>query len=253
MWSTRLKACVGLMLIMPMNVHTFVLPRHSANLSMKRYPQHDNNLGNTPFTNLNVATFPPMEYTDDRSGHHGSRLSDLEKRLRKITLSGMKKKKPGPKKRRPGQENIPPNVHRVETLAEYKTVVADEKQKIVIVRFFATWCKACRAMEPYFYRMAGKYPDVSFVEVPISAKNADLHQGLDIPRVPFGHIYHPEAGLVEERRVLKKLFPEFETVAQWYVDGFCELPEDWKDCRSPFQSKHEEISSKNDEEISWAW
>jgi len=252
-WSKRMKTCVGLMFIMPMNVHPFVFLRNAANLSqMQQYPQCDKNIYITPFMTMNVAAFPPMEYKDDRSESRGGRLSNLEKRLRNITISGMKKKKPGPQKRRPGQGDIPHNVHRVETLAEYKTVVADEKKKIVIVRFFAPWCKACQAMEPYFYRMARKYPQISFVEVPITAKNADLHQGLNIPRVPFGHIYHPEAGLVEERRVLKKLFPEFETMAQWYIDGFCELPEDWKDCSSPFQSKHDE-KPKHDEDTSWAF
>jgi hypothetical protein len=57
--------------------------------------------------------------------------------------------------------------------------------------------------------MATKYPDVIFVDVPVTNENANLHQGLGVPSLPFGHIYHPAAGLVEELRLTRKLFPEF--------------------------------------------
>mmetsp|Transcript_40146 Transcript_40146/g.60257 ORF Transcript_40146/g.60257 Transcript_40146/m.60257 type:complete len:96 (+) Transcript_40146:30-317(+) len=80
-------------------------------------------------------------------------------------------------------------------------------------------------MRPFFYRAAAKYPNVSFVEVPVTEKNAHLHQGLGVPSVPFGHIYHPEAGLVEEQKISKKFFPQFEQILETYVNGVCELPE----------------------------
>lgn len=39
------------------------------------------------------------------------------------------------------QTELPPNVHAVETLADYKRVVADETESVVAVRFYAPWCK----------------------------------------------------------------------------------------------------------------
>jgi hypothetical protein len=36
---------------------------------------------------------------------------------------------------------LPPNVHVVSTLQDYKTMVADETQSVVAVRFYAPWCK----------------------------------------------------------------------------------------------------------------
>lgn len=117
----------------------------------------------------------------------------------------------------------PRNVVVVNTLEEYKAVVADEKERMVVVRFYATWCKSCKAIGPSFYRLANRNPSISFVEVPVTQHNANLHQGLGVSSLPFGHIYHPKAGLLEELRISKKHFPKFEKILQSYVCGFCEL------------------------------
>lgn len=144
-------------------------------------------------------------------------MSSFEKRMRKLTL-GRSGSATRDKKRK---LNGPPNVTRVTTLQEYKDVVGCEKEKIVVVRFFATWCKSCKAMAPKFYRLSNTYSNVSFVEVPVTDKNTELHQGLGVPSVPFGHIYLPNAGLVEEMRISKRTFPEFEDALETYVDGSC--------------------------------
>ena len=59
-------------------------------------------------------------------------------------------------------------------------------------------------MVPYFYRLARKRTDILFLGVPITNKNIDLHQGLGVPSAPFGHIYHPDAGFVEELPICKR-------------------------------------------------
>ena len=38
--------------------------------------------------------------------------------------------------------------------------------------------------------------------------------------------FHPEVGLVEERKINKNLFAEFKTVLQTYVDGECPVTYD---------------------------
>mmetsp|Transcript_53823 Transcript_53823/g.64960 ORF Transcript_53823/g.64960 Transcript_53823/m.64960 type:complete len:193 (+) Transcript_53823:227-805(+) len=119
----------------------------------------------------------------------------------------------------------PSNVMVVNTLEEYKQHVADVKDKIVVVRFYATWCKACKAIGPSFYRLANTYPEISFVEVPVTQHNANLHQGLGVSSLPFGHIYIPDVGLAEELRISKKHFPRFEKELQSYAYGSCDLPD----------------------------
>lgn len=109
------------------------------------------------------------------------------------------------------------------TIQEYKAIVADEKDCIVCVRFYAPWCKACKAVQQPFRKLCRTTPQVKFVEVPLTKENAFLHEGLGIPSLPYGHIYHPTAGLVEERKInlKKKEFATFEQVLQTYVQGEC--------------------------------
>jgi thiol-disulfide isomerase/thioredoxin len=125
------------------------------------------------------------------------------------------------KKVRPKQ-----NVLLVDSLMDYKTVVVDEPEKLVVVRFFATWCKSCRASEPHFMKLVSKFsPEgVKFVEVPLTKDTAFMIEGLSVPSVPFAHIYHPEAGLVEEMRASKKHTSKLHEKLLSYVIGSCDLP-----------------------------
>lgn len=111
------------------------------------------------------------------------------------------------------------------TIQEYKSIVADEQDQIVCVRFYAPWCKACKAVQQPFRKLCRENPSVKFVEVPLTKENAFLHEGLGIPSLPYGHIYHPNAGLVEERKInlKKKEFATFEQVLKTYLDGECDV------------------------------
>jgi len=121
-----------------------------------------------------------------------------------------------------GQER-PPNLRVVHTLGEYKDALDLERGNIIVVRFFATWCKACKAIQPSFYRMASLYPNIVFLEVPVTNQNVNLHQGLGVPSLPYGHIYYPEAGLVEELKISKKYFHNLVKKVRWYNSGECNL------------------------------
>jgi thiol-disulfide isomerase/thioredoxin len=133
-------------------------------------------------------------------------------------------------KDRIGRQTIP---EQVLTLQEYKAVVADEKERIVCVRFYAPWCKACKAVQAPFRKLCRDYPSVKFVELPLTQENAFLHDGLGVPSLPYGHIYHPTAGLVEERKIKKNEFAQFAKVLETYVQGKCsvEYSENGDTCR----------------------
>ena len=105
----------------------------------------------------------------------------------------------------------PSNVQEVTDIVSYKKVVCDESNSIVVVRFYAPWCAMCKAIQPFWYKLARSLnPEVKFVEVPCTADNAKLHQALGIPSLPYGHIYYPQQGgsclLVEEASLNKKRF-----------------------------------------------
>jgi len=121
-----------------------------------------------------------------------------------------------------------PKVQLVDNIHDYKDVVVDEKEQIVVVRFFASWCRSCKASKPMFNKLVRTFSDssVKFVEVPLTKETAYLQEGLGVPSVPYAHVYHPDAGLVEEMKVSKPHFREFGQKLNSYVVGSCDLPED---------------------------
>ena len=108
---------------------------------------------------------------------------------------------------------------KVQTLEDYKSVVADEKDQLVAVRFYAPWCRSCKESEKYFRQLCRDHPNVKFVEVPTTKDNAFLTKGLGVESFPFGHIYHPDVGLVEELKINKHVFGDFQRQLKYYVDG----------------------------------
>ena len=219
-----------------------------------------------------------------------SQPKSFEERMREMVNGGRKKSTGSTTV--DNESKLPTNVKIVKTLEEYRRVVGGERDRIVVVRFFAPWCKvrclysqkprdrrrrflvevcilqnrvlsskskvnstlilrlvrlvfllrgspfsylyfqACKAVAPLFYRMANSRPEVLFIEVPVSDTNANLHQGLQVPSLPYGHIYHPSGGLVEEDRIARKFFPQFAHKVQSYVNGSCDLVDG--ECHSPY-------------------
>jgi len=129
-----------------------------------------------------------------------------------------------------------PNVTPVDNIVDYKAVVVDEENSIVVVRFFASWCRSCKASEPLFRNVVSQYSSplpadgdgvrrgVKFVTVQLTKDTAYLQEGLGVPSIPYVHVYHPEGGLVEERKFSKRYYAEFTEVLESYVVGSCDLP-----------------------------
>ena len=118
------------------------------------------------------------------------------------------------------------SILKVIDIHEYKKHVADETNQIVCVRFYMDSCRSCKATEGRFRRLASSkslHGVVKFVEVPVTKDNAYLHQGLNIPSFPYSHIYHPNVGLVEELKINRNVFKNFERILQTYVDGQCNV------------------------------
>jgi thiol-disulfide isomerase/thioredoxin len=121
-----------------------------------------------------------------------------------------------------------PTIQKVLSIDEYKKVVVEEKNVMVVVRFYAPWCRACKAISNRFrQQLPAKFgTSMKFVEVPLTKENAFLHEGLGVPSLPFAHVYHPDVGLVEERKINQKMFSEFVDVLQTYHQGYCVIQKD---------------------------
>jgi thiol-disulfide isomerase/thioredoxin len=132
-----------------------------------------------------------------------------------------------------------PDILTIDNIMDYKEQVALEVEQIVVVRFFASWCKSCRASEPLFRKLVhttkakqrkngnGRV-SVKFVQVPLNKQTAYLQEGLGVPSVPYSHIYHPDGGLVEELKLNKREMKKFSTVLESYIVGGCDLDDEHK-------------------------
>lgn len=133
-------------------------------------------------------------------------------------------------------------VHEVLSIEDYKSIVVEEKESIVVVRFYAPWCRACKAVASRFrQQLPRNYPSVKFVEVPLTQDNAFLHEGLGVPSLPYGHIYHPDVGLVEERKINKHVWSDFVDVLETYVNGSCDYPREEKETASEESAEEEHL------------
>ncbi|GMI37586.1 hypothetical protein TrCOL_g3547 [Triparma columacea] len=145
------------------------------------------------------------------------------------------------------QHANPAQVKRVTTIEAFREelVLSRAENKLLVVKFFAPWCKSCAKINLPFEKMSQMHLNTNFIQVPVTPTNADLHHGLGVPSLPFAHVYHPTAGLVEERRITRARFREFEKDLGNYVIGSCdvsygdEVAESDEDVRSKVENANE--------------
>jgi len=115
----------------------------------------------------------------------------------------------------------PSNLKIVGSRAEFDAGVAHgtEEYNLVVVRFYATWCKSCKAMQPLFRRLMQEHPNILFLEVPVSHARSFVTSELDVKTFPFGHVYGPGGGLVESRSIEKKNFSDFVSAIETRLKG----------------------------------
>jgi len=129
------------------------------------------------------------------------------------------------------QQQQQPQPQEVLTLDEFKTVVDEETEQIIVVKYYAPWCRACKAMSPSYKKIVEDYGgddsdkslNIKFVDAPMTSVNSEIHQAMGITTIPFAQIYHPKAGLVEERKIGRRYFSDFKKVLQSLEEGSCAL------------------------------
>lgn len=114
----------------------------------------------------------------------------------------------------------------VKDLQNYKHALdmAAEDEKMLAVLWYSPWCKACRAVMPGIRTLAKRHPNVQFIKVPVLPENTSLHQGLEVPSVPYLHLYAAkDPRLVEEKKMTRKRLSGFQKLLSDYEKGSCSL------------------------------
>jgi thiol-disulfide isomerase/thioredoxin len=136
-------------------------------------------------------------------------------------------------------KNKAPHVQEVLTQAQFEGIIRHEQDQITAVRFYAPWCRACKAAKGLYDGLVRTSPDVKFMEVPMMAGNNQLFSSMGINKFPTGQIYHPVYGLVEQLPISGKKVKSFDQILQSYAAGSCDLPEDVNPDSGVFEAPYE--------------
>ena len=81
---------------------------------------------------------------------------------------------------------------------------------------------------PYYYKLAKKEESVAFINVQITKENTKVFKNLGVPSVPYGHLYFPNIGLIEQFKMGKDAYKnkKIQKKLSWLKDGYCGLDMD---------------------------
>lgn len=91
-------------------------------------------------------------------------------------------------------------IYDIQSKEEHIALLNANPDKIIILKFFAPWCRACKGLEPKYIQISKdpKYEGLPLVFAQLSvAHNKDYIKSLGVLALPSVHIYSGAEGLVE--------------------------------------------------------
>lgn len=138
------------------------------------------------------------------------------------------------------------SVQRLTSPSEFQRQVVDERESLVVVRFYAETCPSCRATSSIFRKWSrgiarGSNTDsaevsmsIKVLEMPLTkATSSFLQDELEIEKIPYCHLYHPDYGLIEEQLVMNRSD----------LKDFCQSVDVWSRGGYDFDLEGDEVSN----------
>lgn len=78
----------------------------------------------------------------------------------------------------------------------YMDMLSASAERVAVLKFFAPWCRSCRAIAPKVARLAHEFPEIHFYEIDYEANKVRLgcRLGVRPPGVGRGHTSWAESG-----------------------------------------------------------
>ncbi|CAM9359152.1 unnamed protein product [Ascophyllum nodosum] len=89
--------------------------------------------------------------------------------------------------------NAPVEVIRSES--EYIAILKENEQSLVVIKFFATWCRSCKSMDLKYRRLALEHENVKFYEVDV-LESPELKKAMAVKAVPTVKLHAGSLGEV---------------------------------------------------------
>jgi len=129
------------------------------------------------------------------------------------------------------------SIQRLCSPAEFQTQVIDETESLVVVRFYADACPSCKATSSLFRKWSrdvvyGSDSEssestmpIKIVEMPLTkATSSFIQDELQVEKLPYCHLYHPDCGLIEERLVMNRAdLKQFCNTVDTWSRGGCDF------------------------------
>ena len=88
------------------------------------------------------------------------------------------------------ESSITNRVINIKSIEQFEEILDTNAEKLIIIDFFAEWCKPCKELYPRLKKMSIKYhPQVVFVKVNID-KFEDLSDQYEIEKIPTLKFVH---------------------------------------------------------------
>ena len=98
---------------------------------------------------------------------------------------------------------------------EYESIVEENKNKIIVVKFSANWCKPCKRLKPFLERIVSTKDDLILLDIDVD-ENEELCLQHNVKKLPHCQIkyrsyqsevitgYKPDILLKQLREVISK-------------------------------------------------
>lgn len=100
-------------------------------------------------------------------------------------------------------------VQRIRSNADYRNALQENENNLVVIKFFAPWCRSCKAMDVKYRRLAAQNKNVKFFEIDVN-ESPELKKALGVRSVPTVKLHAGSLGQVANFTCGPRKVPELE-------------------------------------------